>query len=136
MAVTQRTPPEEKTRLDKWLWAARFFKTRALAAEAIDGGKVDVNGEHAKRARLIGVGDRIEIRRPPFTHAITVLGVDDMRGSASIAATLYAESDASRTARDILAAQLKALGPAMFRDKGKPSKQDRRNIDRARGRGD
>jgi len=123
-------------RLDKWLWAARFFKTRTLAAEAIDAGRVEVNGERAKRSRAITVGDKLRIRKPPFEQLIEVLGESEQRGPASVAATLYSETEESRKAREVLAAQFKAMGPPVFRDRGKPGKKERRTIDRLRGRGD
>ena len=123
-------------RLDKWLWAARFFKTRSLAAEAIDGGKVDVNDERGKRARLVRVGDRLCVRKPPFAHDVEVRELSEQRGSGQVAATLYEESLASRQAREAIALQLKAMGPPVFRDKGRPGKKDRRDIDRIRGRDD
>ena len=123
-------------RLDKWLWAARFYKTRTLAAEAIDGGKVDVNDERGKRARLVRVGDLVRVRKPPFVHEVQVRGLSEQRGSGAVAATLYGESAESRAARETLALQLKALGPPIFRDKGRPDKKDRRDIDRLRGRKD
>ncbi len=123
-----------RVRLDKWLWAARFFKTRALAAEAIDTGRIEVNDERAKRARVVQLGDTIRIRRPPFEQVVVVTGVSDQRGPASVAAGLYRESDESRQAREALAAQLRAMGPPAFRDKGRPSKKERRDIDRWRGR--
>jgi ribosome-associated heat shock protein Hsp15 len=121
-------------RLDKWLWAARFFKTRTLAAESIDAGRVEVNGERAKRSRAITVGDTVRIRKPPFEQVIEVLGESEQRGPASVAQTLYVESEASVKAREKLAAQMKALGPPVFRERGKPGKKDRRAIDRWRGR--
>lgn len=121
-------------RLDKWLWAARFFKTRSLAADSIDTGRVEVNGERAKRSRHVTVGDTIRIRKPPFEQVIEVLGESEQRGPASVAATLYAESAESLAAREKLAAQLKALGPPVFRDKGRPGKKERREIDRWKGR--
>jgi len=121
-------------RLDKWLWAARFFKTRSLAAEAIDGGKVDVNDERAKRSRLVRVGDQVRVRKPPFIHEVKVRALSEQRGSGAIAATLYDEFPQSKQARETLALQLKALGPPVFREKGKPGKKERRNIDRWRGR--
>ena len=123
-------------RLDKWLWAARFFRTRTLAAEAIDAGRVEVNGERAKRSRAITVGDKLRIRKPPFEQSIEVLGESEQRGPASVAATLYSETEESRKAREVLAAQFKAMGPPVFRDRGKPGKKERRTIDRLRGRGD
>lgn len=133
-SVTDDTNTTQRVRLDKWLWAARFFKTRALAAEAIDGGRVEVNGERAKRAKMVQRGDAIRVRRPPFEQVITVTGVSEQRGAASIAATLYAETDKSRQAREALADQLHALGPPAFRDKGRPSKKERRDLHRWRGR--
>jgi len=121
-------------RLDKWLWAARFFKTRALAAEAIDGGRIEVHEERAKRSRLVQVGDIIRIRRPPFEQVVVVTAVSEQRGPASIAAGLYRETDASSAARAALADQMRAVGPPVFRDKGRPSKKERRDIDRWKGR--
>jgi ribosome-associated heat shock protein Hsp15 len=122
-------------RLDKWLWAARFFKTRAQAAEAIDAGRIEVNDERARRSRLLGVGDRVRIRKPPFEQRVTVRGTSERRGPASVATQLYEESVESRSARAALAGQMKLLGPPVFREKGKPSKKERRLIDRWRGRG-
>ncbi len=121
-------------RLDKWLWAARFFRTRTLAAESIDAGRVEVNGERARRSRHVAVGDRIRIRKPPFEQVIEVSGESEQRGPASVAQTLYVETPESVAAREALAAQLKAMGPPVFRDRGKPGKKDRREIDRWRGR--
>lgn len=121
-------------RLDKWLWAARFFKTRTLAAEAIDAGRVEVNGERAKRSRAITKGDKLRVRKPPFEQLIEVSGESEQRGPASVAATLYSESEESRKAREAMAAHLKAMGPPVFRETGKPGKKDRRAIDKWRGR--
>jgi ribosome-associated heat shock protein Hsp15 len=122
-------------RLDKWLWAARFYKTRSLAADAIDNGRVEVNGDRAKRSRLIVIGDTIRVRKPPFEQWVEVLGESEQRGPASVAATLYTETVASLAAREKLAAQMKAMGPPVFRDSGKPGKKDRREIDKWRRRG-
>jgi ribosome-associated heat shock protein Hsp15 len=127
--------PGPRVRLDKWLWAARFYRTRALAAEAIDGGKVDVNDERARRARLVGPGDQVRVRKPPFEQVVTVMAASEQRGPASVAAGLYEESAASRAAREALAAQLRAQGPPAFRDQGRPSKKERRDLDRWRDRG-
>lgn len=123
-------------RLDKWLWAARFYKTRSLAADAIDAGRVEVNGERAKRSRAVTVGDTLRIRKPPFEQVIDVTGESEQRGPATVAATLYSETEASIKARETLKAQMKALGPPVFREKGKPGKKERRAIDRWRGRSD
>ena len=135
-AVTDDTSGHQRVRLDKWLWAARFYKTRALAAEAIDAGRIEVNGERAKRSKLVQLGDRMGIRRPPFELAIVVTGVRDQRGSATMAAELYTETEASTKAREALSAQLRARGPTAFREKGRPGKKERRDIDRLRGRED
>lgn len=121
-------------RLDIWLWAARFFKTRSLAAESIDAGRVEVNGQRAKRSRPVGAGDTIRIRKPPFEQVVVVLAESDQRGPATVAATLYRETEESAKARETLATQLKAIGPPVFRDRGKPGKKERRAIDRWRGR--
>ena len=112
-------------RLDKWLWAARFFKTRTLAVEAIEGGRVSVNGERAKPAKELKAGDAISIRRPPFEFAIVVKGLSDKRGPATIAATLYTETEESRARRAVLAAEMKSLPQPRF--KGRPTKKTRRD---------
>jgi ribosome-associated heat shock protein Hsp15 len=123
-----------RVRLDKWLWAARFFKTRALAAEAVEGGKVQVNGDRPKRARPLQVGDEIRVRLGPYEHTITVRALSARRGPASEAAGLYEETAASRTAREALAIQLKSLHAVFGPDKGRPSKKDRREIERLKGK--
>ena len=123
-----------RVRLDKWLWAARFFKTRALAAEAVEGGKVQVNGDRPKRARPLQVGDEIRVRLGPYEHTITVRALSARRGPASEAAGLYEETVASRTAREALAIQLKSLHAVFGPDKGRPSKKDRREIERLKGK--
>jgi ribosome-associated heat shock protein Hsp15 len=115
-------------RLDKWLWAARFFKTRTLAVEAIEGGRVSVNGERAKPAKELKAGDAISIRRPPFEFAIVVKALSDKRGPATIAATLYTETEESRARRALLAAEMKSLPQPRF--KGRPTKKTRRDYER------
>jgi ribosome-associated heat shock protein Hsp15 len=124
----------DKVRLDKWLWAARFFKTRALAAEAVEGGKVQVNGDRPKRARPLQAGDEIRIRLGPYEHVVTVRGLSDRRGPASQAAGLYQETESSRKAREALAVQLKSLHSLFGPDKGRPTKKDRREIQKLKGR--
>jgi ribosome-associated heat shock protein Hsp15 len=121
---------EERVRIDKWLWAARFFKTRALAAEAIDGGKVEVNSDRAKRARAVHVGDRIRIRLGPYEHQVTVTGISERRGNATLAASLYTEDSESKAARERLAEQHRLARTAFDFGEGKPSKQQRREIRR------
>ena len=124
---------ETRVRLDKWLWAARFFKTRALAADAIDGGKVDVNGAGVKRAKLVQVGDEVSIRQTPFEHVVVVRGLSERRGPASVAATLYEETAASKAKREALATQIRSM-PHDDWESGRPTKRDRREIQRFKGR--
>jgi ribosome-associated heat shock protein Hsp15 len=120
-----------RVRLDRWLWVARFFKTRALAAVAIDGGKVHVNGERVKRARLIRAGDRLEIRLPPYQHVVVVLGLSERRGPARDAARLYEETRESAAERERVAFQLKAAHVLFAPDSGdRPTKRDRRRLER------
>jgi ribosome-associated heat shock protein Hsp15 len=126
--------PDERTRVDKWLWAARFYKTRALAAEAISGGKVQVNGERVKRAKPLQVGDEVRIRQGPYEHQIVVRELSDRRGPATQAAALYEEKPESRAAREALAIQLKSLHVAFLPDRGRPTKKDRREINKLKGR--
>lgn len=129
------TPPAEAVRLDRWLWAARFYKTRALAVEAIDGGKVQVDGDRVKRAKQIRIGSEIRIRQGPYEQVVVARGLSDRRGPAAEAALLYEETAASREARERVAFQLKAVHTAFVQDeKVRPTKRDRRLIDRLRGK--
>jgi len=114
-------------RLDKWLWAARFFKTRALSVEAIEGGRVSVNGDRAKPAKEVRVGDALTVRRPPFEHAIVVKGLSDKRGPAAEAALLYEETGESKARRAVLTAEIKSLPQPRF--KGRPTKKTRRDYE-------
>ncbi len=125
----------ERVRIDKWLWAARFFKTRSLATEAVAGGKVEVNGERAKPAKPVQAGDEVRLRQGPYEYVLLVRGLAERRGPASVAASLYQERAESRAARERVAQQLK-LGAAAwaFEEKGRPTKRDRRELDRFRGR--
>jgi ribosome-associated heat shock protein Hsp15 len=124
----------DRTRVDKWLWAARFYKTRSLAADAIAGGKVQVNGERVKRAKPLQVNDEIRIRQGPYEYQLVVRALTDRRGPASQAATLYEEKPESRVARETLALQLKSLHSAFVPERGRPTKKDRREINRLKGR--
>ena len=121
----------DRVRVDKWLWAARFYRTRSLATEAVAGGKVEVNGERAKPAKTVKPGDEIRLRLGPYEHILIVRNLAERRGPASVAQALYAETEASREARQRLAAQL-AAAPAMFvyEEKGRPTKKDRRDLSR------
>lgn len=125
---------EDRTRIDKWLWVARFYKTRGLSAEAIDSGKVEVNGERAKRSRMVQPGDRVRVRIGPFEYIITVRGLSERRGSAAIAATLYEEDPESKKAREAMAAHVRAMNANTGYDTGRPTKKDRRDLGRLRGR--
>ena len=125
--------PAGRVRIDKWLWAARFFKTRSLAADAVTAGKVEVGGERVKPAKLVQTGDEIRVRLGPYEHVVHVRGLSERRGPASVASTLYEETPASVAARAKLAEQLR-MAPAAFvyEEKGRPTKRDRREIDRFR----
>jgi ribosome-associated heat shock protein Hsp15 len=125
---------EDRTRIDKWLWAARFYKTRSLAAAAIAGGKVQVNGERVKRAKPLHVGDEVRIRQGPYEHQVVVRELSDRRGPAAQAAALYEEKPSSRAAREALALQLRSLHSAFAPERGRPTKKDRREINRLKGR--
>lgn len=122
-----------RVRLDKWLWAARFFKTRALAVEAIGGGKVTMSGDRVKPARPLQLGELLSVRLGPYEHVVRVTGLSERRGPASVAATLYDETPESRAAREKLSEQLR-MAPAAFvyEEKGRPTKRDRREIERFR----
>ena len=115
-------------RLDKWLWAARFFKTRSLAVEAINGGRVSVNEERAKPAKEVKPGDVVSVRRPPYEHVVVVKGLSDRRGPAGVAAGLFEETEESRARRAALAAEMKALPQPRF--KGRPTKKTRRDYEK------
>lgn len=124
----------EKVRLDSWLWAARFFKTRTLAADAVDGGRVDVNGDGAKRSKPIHVGDTVRLRQGPYHFEFTVTGLAERRGTAAQAALLYQESEVSKAGRRAVAERLKIQNPIFFEGAGRPTKQQRRAIDRWKGK--
>jgi ribosome-associated heat shock protein Hsp15 len=128
------TETEDRTRVDKWLWAARFYKTRSLAAEAIAGGKVQVNGERIKRAKPLQIGDEIRIRQGPYEYLVVVRELSSRRGPAAQASHMYEEKPESRAAREALALQLKAMHSAFVPEKGRPTKKDRREINRLKGR--
>jgi len=126
---------DEDVRIDKWLWAARFFKTRALAAEAVVGGKVEVNGGRPKPSRIIRIGDRLNIRRGVHQWVIIVKALGKNRGPASEARLLYEETQESLRERETVSARLKLERPPAFDLPGRPSKRDRRAIQRFTNRG-
>jgi ribosome-associated heat shock protein Hsp15 len=129
------TAVNETVRIDKWLWAARFFKTRGLATEAVAGGKVEVNGDRAKPSRIVRVGDTISVRRGLYEWTIVVKDLARLRGPASQARQLYEETEESARKREAAIAQLKLERPPDFDTPGRPSKKDRRAIDRFTKRG-
>lgn len=134
MAQNSEHDTPESVRLDKWLWAARFYKTRRLAVDAIAGGKVQVNGERVKRAKALRAGDLLRIRKEPYEYLLTVLAPSGRRGPAKEAALLYEETEESREARARLAEQHKLAASALTRTDGKPTKKERRQIGRLKGR--
>lgn len=125
---------EERLRLDKWLWAARFFKTRAVAAEAVGGGKVHVNGQRVKPAHTVHVGDLLEIRKGPYQFTVAVRELSARRGPATAAARLYEETAESRAAREEFAEQRRLTNLAAPRQSKRPDKRQRRQIIRFTGK--
>lgn len=124
------TPLDDKMRLDKWLWAARFFKTRTLAAEAIERGRVKLAGARVKPAREVRRGDRLDLHVGDVDWTVTVLGLSLQRRPAPEAQALYAETDESRTRREAQRAERRlAVSPAAS-GQGRPTKRDRRQIHR------
>ena len=121
-------------RMAQWLWAARFFKTRALAARACDLGRITSNGQPAKPARDVHVGDSLHVTNAAGDFHVEVLLLSEMRGPAPVAQTLYRETDESRELRAKLAAERKAMGQFEIAPEGRPSKRDRREINKLRGR--
>ena len=124
---------DEKVRIDKWLWAARFFKTRSLATEAVDGGKVDVNGARAKPAKLVGPGDEVRVRVGPQLFVVKITDTAERRGSATVAQGLYEETADSAAARAKASEQHRLAASAFDFDDGRPNKKDRRDLKKFRG---
>ena len=121
-------------RIDKWLWAARFFKTRALGSKACDLGRIHSNGHQAKPAREVRVGDMLQIKNEGGEFVIEVLGLSEMRGPAAVAQTLYRETEAGKEARLKLVAERKAMQEFAPLPEHRPTKRDRRRIIQFRGR--
>jgi ribosome-associated heat shock protein Hsp15 len=121
-------------RMDKWLWAARFFKTRALAARACELGGIQSHGQPAKAARVVRIGDRLGVTNDGGNFQVEVLLLSEVRGPASVAQTLYRETEASRELRLKVAAERKAMRQFEELPAGRPSKRDRRKIIQFRGR--
>jgi ribosome-associated heat shock protein Hsp15 len=123
-----------RVRMDKWLWAARFFKTRALASRACELGRIQANGLVAKASREIRTGDMLQVRNESGDFQVEVLVVSEMRGPAAVAQTMYRETEASRELRNRLAEERKSMTDFEGFREGKPSKRDRRDLERFRGR--
>ncbi len=122
----------ELQRIDKWLWAARFYKTRSLAVEEISKGRVLVNGQTVKPAREVRPGDLVSVRQGAISRIVTVKGLSGQRGPAPVAQQLYEETEASRLASEVAAEQRRlAAEPAMSIEQGRPTKRDRRQMDKA-----
>ena len=121
-------------RIDKWLWAARFFKTRSLAAKACELGRIESNGQLAKPAREVKIGDSLLIKNAGGDFRVNVLALSEMRGPAPVAQKLYQETEESRQSRLELAAARKAMSPFERAGEARPTKRDRREMDRFRGR--
>ena len=138
--TAHRNPPRyengamDRVRMDKWLWAARFFKTRSLAARACELGRIESNGQAAKAAREVRAGDLLQVKNDGGDFQVEVLVLSEVRGPAAVARTLYRETEASRELRLKLAEERKAMPHFEALREGKPSKRDRREIDRFRGR--
>jgi ribosome-associated heat shock protein Hsp15 len=122
----------ERVRIDKWLWAARFFKTRAAATEAVLGGHVQVGGSRVKPAKEIRAGDRIDVRRGEISWTVVVTGIADRRGSATVAATLYDETPESAEARELQRLERRVARPLGADLGARPTKQARRRIESLR----
>jgi ribosome-associated heat shock protein Hsp15 len=120
-------------RVDKWLWAARFFKSRSIAVTAIEGGKVTLNGERVKPSRDVKVGDSVRVRLGPYEHVVIVRALSDRRGPATQAALLYEETAESRAAREKLHWQIKHAAPLIVPGEGRPTKKDRRDLGKFKG---
>ena len=123
-----------RVRMDKWLWAARFFKTRSLAARACELGRIESNGQKAKPAREVRIGDLLDVKNDSGDFQVEVLVLSEMRGPAAVAQRLYQETDASRELRLKIAEERKATPHFEALSEGRPSKRNRRKIDRLRGR--
>ena len=124
----------DSLRIDKWLWAARFYKTRSLAADEIGKGRVQINGQEAKASREVRLGDRVRLRQGAVLREVVVRGISAQRGPAPVAQQLYEETSDSLLAREQAARQNRlAAEPALSIEQGRPTKRDRRQIDKAWG---
>mgnify|MGYP001819068477 FL=1 len=118
----------EMVRIDKWLWAARFFKTRSLAAQAVSGGKVQLNGLRVKPARPVKPGDALKIHKSGFEYQVQIMGISERRGPAAVAQTLYQESEESVRRREALREQHRLAGASAPHPQHRPDKKARRQL--------
>jgi ribosome-associated heat shock protein Hsp15 len=123
---------DDSVRIDRWLWAARMYKTRSLAAKAIAGGKVRLNDVRPKTSTPVSTGDVVRVRHGPIERTLVVTGLGERRGTAAEAAALYEETRESRATRREREAQLRMMPETSFRGKGRPTKKERRDLDRLR----
>jgi ribosome-associated heat shock protein Hsp15 len=135
MKEDARDHQSSEVRLDRWLWAARFFKTRQLSVSAIKAGKIEHNGCKAKPSRMVGVGDRLRIRRDQFRYEVEVREVREKRVGAELAQRMYRESDESAEARRLLEEQIATQRRSMRHAEGRPSKKNRRDLERLKREG-
>lgn len=135
MVASREPDAPQRVRLDRWLWAARFFKTRSLAAQATAGGKVHLNGERVKRAKMVQLGDEVRIRKGTDEFVVIVQALSERRGPPADAARLYAETPESQATRERLAAQRRSEPSFEFKGKGRPTKKERRRLDQWKRRG-
>ena len=127
--TTGKSTPAAPVRLDKWLWAARFYKTRALAVDEIDKGRVTINGQAGKPSRDVRIGDRLDLRQGPVNRTVVVLQVSHVRGPAPIAQAMYSETPESVAARERAAeARRQGVEPAQTLEQGRPTKRNRREL--------
>lgn len=122
----------DRVRIDKWLWAARFFKTRSLAADTVDAGHIRLNGERPKPAKDVKAGDTLHIHAASGDYVVDVIALSDKRGGAAVAQALYAETDESRAARTLAADRRRTFVDPSEQIVARPTKKDRRNLDRFR----
>ncbi|MDX1695431.1 MAG: ribosome-associated heat shock protein Hsp15 [Ketobacteraceae bacterium] len=120
--------PQDKVRIDKWLWAARFYKTRSLAKEMVEGGKVHYNGQRVKPSKEVSLGGSIRLRQGFDEKTVVITGISDKRGNATMAASLYEETPESVAQREANAARRKHLASSHPVPEGRPNKRDRRKI--------
>ncbi len=133
-APTQKNPPDKRVRLDRWLWAARQYKTRSLASKAVGGGRVRLNDQRTKPGAAIHVGDRVTVRKGPYEFRLIVEALSESRGPAREAVKLYTETADSIAEREARRAQMKQSLVQGYEGKGRPTKKERRELERLRRR--